>query len=64
MNKNEVSTLGIGLGIGILVGAVLGILYAPKSGKETRQIIKTKATDVVRDVRGRFGHGRLEDVKP
>jgi gas vesicle protein len=64
MNKNEVSTLGIGLGIGILVGAVLGILYAPKSGKETRQEIKTKATEVAREVRGRFGHGRLEDVKP
>jgi gas vesicle protein len=63
MNKNEVSTLGIGLGIGMLIGAVLGILYAPKSGKETRQLIKTKTNEVVRDVRGRFGHGRLEDVK-
>jgi gas vesicle protein len=64
MDRKDVSTLGIGLGIGLLAGLVLGVLYAPKSGKETRQIIKTKAKDVVRDVRGRFGHGTIEDVKP
>lgn len=29
--------------IGVVVGAVTGILFAPKSGKETRQDIKDKA---------------------
>jgi gas vesicle protein len=40
----------IGFGVGILTGAVIGgviaLLYAPKTGKETRQIIKDKAVDV------------------
>jgi gas vesicle protein len=36
-----------GLIIGGLVGAVLGILYAPKSGKETREDIARKTEDLV-----------------
>lgn len=30
----------IGAGVGILAGAIAGILFAPKSGKETREDIK------------------------
>ena len=33
--------LAVGIGIGVLVGAVAGILMAPKAGKETRQDIFT-----------------------
>jgi gas vesicle protein len=36
-----------GLLIGGLIGAALGILYAPKSGKETRDEIAGKAKDFV-----------------
>ena len=36
-----------GLLIGGLIGAVLGILYAPKSGKETRDEIVGKAKGLV-----------------
>jgi gas vesicle protein len=47
MNRDH----AIGFGIGILAGAVIGgsiaLLYAPKTGKETRQMIKDKATDAV-----------------
>ena len=35
-----------GLLIGGLAGAVIGILFAPKSGKETRQELGEKATDL------------------
>jgi gas vesicle protein len=38
----------IGFGISILAGAAIGgavaLLYAPKSGKETRRLIKDKAS--------------------
>ena len=37
---------GLGLAIGAMVGAVAGILSAPKSGEETRKDLKTKAKKV------------------
>ena len=36
-----------GLIIGGLVGAVIGILYAPKSGKETREEIGRKTDELL-----------------
>jgi len=36
-----------GLVVGGLIGAVIGILYAPKSGKETREEIGRKADELV-----------------
>jgi gas vesicle protein len=36
-----------GLVIGGLIGAAIGILFAPKSGKETRQDIAKKADEVL-----------------
>jgi len=51
MNKDK----SIGLGIGILTGAVIGaavaLLFAPKSGKETRKLIKDKTMEVVDTVK-------------
>ena len=44
MNKSE--SFGIGLGIGLVVGGVAGLLLAPKSGSETRQVIKDKVGEV------------------
>jgi len=37
----KLSYFCLGLGIGVAVG----ILFAPKSGEETRQLLKTKADD-------------------
>ena len=47
MNKDNAIGFGIGLLTGAVIGGVIALLYAPKSGKETRQMIKDKATDVV-----------------
>lgn len=38
--------LAIGAIVGIVAGAVAGVLTAPKSGKETRDDIKAKAEDL------------------
>ena len=39
----------LGALIGGAIGAVVGILAAPKSGKETREDIKTKAEDIKKE---------------
>ncbi len=40
MDKKTMKGVGVGLAVGALAGAVAGILFAPKSGKETREDIK------------------------
>jgi gas vesicle protein len=49
MSENS-SDLLVGLIIGGLVGVTLGILFAPKSGKETRADIARKATEGYKQV--------------
>ena len=47
MNNDFVKGLFIGLVSGAVIGGVIALLYAPKTGKETRQLIKDKAIEVV-----------------
>jgi gas vesicle protein len=51
MNKDKATGFGIGLLVGAVIGGVIALLYAPKTGKETRQLIKDKATKVVDTVK-------------
>jgi len=44
MNKDSGSGFFTGLMVGALIGVVVGFLYAPQSGSETRRIVKEKAT--------------------
>ncbi len=46
MNRDHAIGFGIGLLTGAVIGGVIGLLYAPKPGKETRQLIKDKAVDL------------------
>lgn len=55
MNKDHCIGFGIGLLSGAVIGGVIALLYAPKSGKETRQLIKDKVTDVVDAVKEKTG---------
>jgi gas vesicle protein len=41
MDRNGFSSFVVGLGVGVGIG----MLFAPKSGQETREIIKTKAEE-------------------
>ena len=45
MNNDQAKGFGIGLLVGAVVGGVIALLYAPRTGKETRQLIKDKATE-------------------
>ncbi len=40
----------VALAFGMLVGLVLGFLYAPRPGKETRELIRTKAKEAQKRV--------------
>lgn len=47
MSENKSgSGFGIGLLLGMAIGAVLGFILAPRSGKDTRDMMKDKANDV------------------
>ncbi len=44
-NGNGTANFGIGLVVGAAVGLALGFLYAPRSGKEMRAMIREKSGD-------------------
>lgn len=42
-NGNSTASFGIGLVVGAAVGLALGFLYAPRTGKEMRAMIREKS---------------------
>lgn len=60
MNKTNVA---IGVLAGLAVGALLGVLFAPDKGSETRKKLTRKAADTADDLKGKFNDlvGNLED---
>ena len=46
VNRDEAIGFGVGILTGAVIGGIVALLYAPKTGKDTRQIIKDKAVDV------------------
>ena len=62
MNRDHACGFGIGLLTGAVIGGVIALLYAPKTGKETRQLIKEKATDVVDAIKDKTS-GVVDEVK-
>ena len=53
MNKDHAVGFGIGLLSGVIIGGVIALLFAPQSGKETRKMIKDKATGMVDAIKGK-----------
>jgi gas vesicle protein len=51
MNKDNMVGFSIGLLSGAVIGGVIALLFAPKTGKETRQLIKDKAVGIVEAVK-------------
>jgi gas vesicle protein len=61
MDKNGLSSFLMGLGVGVAIG----MLFAPKSGQETREIIKNKAgesADYMKQRGSEFGQKASEWV--
>jgi len=47
LRRDRTKNMAIGVGIGTAMGVAAGILFAPKSGKETRQIIADRTSETV-----------------
>jgi gas vesicle protein len=45
MSDKDTGSFAIGFLIGAIAGVAIGFLYAPKSGRETRALLKEKAED-------------------
>ncbi len=60
MTKDSGSGFVTGLIMGALIGVVVGFLYAPQSGTETRRLVKEK-TEVVKEKAARAAR-RVTDV--
>jgi gas vesicle protein len=50
MKNNRLSHPFLGFAVGLGVGAALGILFAPKSGEETREFLADGTRDAIDDV--------------
>jgi len=49
--KESGSNFLVGFIIGAIAGAAIGFLYAPKSGKETRALLREKASHVTERIK-------------
>ncbi len=58
MSEERSSNFFSGFLWGAVVGFVLGVLYAPRSGVETREILKEKTKEL-----GTITKDKLEDIK-
>ena len=61
--KDNSSHFLVGFIVGTVVGVAIGFLYAPKSGKETRTLLKEKAGEMkekASEVTGRAREAALE----
>ena len=50
----KTSNLLLGALVGVTVGAIAGILFAPKKGSVTRRFIAQKGSDYMGDMKDRF----------
>lgn len=53
MDKNGLSSFLLGLGVGVAIG----MLFAPKSGQETRDVIKNKTGEGAEFLKQKTGEG-------
>jgi gas vesicle protein len=54
----------IGIGIGVVLGASLAVMFAPRSGDEMRRALRDRASRVAERARlvGRRGARRVEEI--
>ena len=51
-----------GMLLGIVVGAILALIFAPKTGSETREMVADTATDLKHKAEGLVGQAKPDDA--
>ena len=59
-NKETVTGIGLGIAIGTVIGLAIGMLYAPRPGEETREILKEKAEEYRHKAVDAISQGRMK----
>jgi gas vesicle protein len=49
MSRNQLSSAALGFAVGVGIGAALGVLFAPRSGEDTRDYLIGGVRNVVDD---------------
>lgn len=55
LGRARTKNVAIGVGIGTVLGVAVGILFAPKAGKETRQQIVEETSKVAKSMKENMG---------
>ncbi len=55
MMRNKTGRFVTGLIVGSLTGAAVGLLFAPRSGRESRDVVRHKSGHYAGTMRERFG---------
>jgi gas vesicle protein len=63
MGDNSARDVGIGILIGAALGVVVGLMFAPKSGAETRAMLKDKVAGLKGRMMGRQGGDEIEEAE-
>ncbi|NTU72754.1 YtxH domain-containing protein [Candidatus Roizmanbacteria bacterium] len=59
--RGKAGSFGVGLLIGAVAGAVAGILFAPKSGKENREMMAQKAREMKDKFQEKWESGEIQE---
>jgi gas vesicle protein len=58
MTNEQWGSFAVGVVVGAVIGGGIALLYAPKSGKETRELIRDKSGELYEVVRRKVGDAR------
>jgi gas vesicle protein len=66
VRRNQAGALALGVSIGCTVGAVAGLLFAPRAGKETREDVSRRSRDAwekIKDNASSTGHRMVNAIE-
>ena len=61
--KDTIAGLGLGIMVGAVMGLAIGMLYAPRPGEETREILKEKTGEFKHKVVDAIAQGKEKAIE-